>query len=184
MFVFSKIRHNNKDTPESLLRREEKKNKTHQKAGVSGRQFSKFILRIPDDWKKKPKSKHLHGAEGSWSPHAAWSWDWFSVEELFFFPWASVISSAFWKQIPKRCLFTPWIQLEEDVHHFCKQVKHKVMLFCMQVRMLQAESLHWYQRTMWGVHLPILHPKGGFSALSTWRENIIMYIKTSKAVKP
>lgn len=27
MFVFSKIRHNNKDTAESLLRREEKKNK-------------------------------------------------------------------------------------------------------------------------------------------------------------
>lgn len=32
MFVFSKIRHNNKDTPESLLRRreEKKKRKGHQ----------------------------------------------------------------------------------------------------------------------------------------------------------
>lgn len=49
MLVFSKIRHNNKDTPESLLRREEKK-KQKQKPSVSGRQFSKFILRIPDDF--------------------------------------------------------------------------------------------------------------------------------------
>lgn len=30
MLVFSKIRHNNKDTPESLLRREGKEKKSHQ----------------------------------------------------------------------------------------------------------------------------------------------------------
>lgn len=49
MFVFSKIRHNNKDTPESLLRRREEKKKKKRPL-VSGRQFSKFILRIPDDF--------------------------------------------------------------------------------------------------------------------------------------
>lgn len=49
MFVFSKIRHNNKDTPESLLRRREEKKKK-KRPSVSGRQFSKFILRIPDDF--------------------------------------------------------------------------------------------------------------------------------------
>lgn len=48
MLVFAKIRQNNKDTPESLLRRGEKKKK--EKPSVSGRQFNKFILRIPDDF--------------------------------------------------------------------------------------------------------------------------------------
>lgn len=47
MLVFAKIRQNNKDTPESLLRRGEKKK---EKPSVSGRQFNKFILRIPDDF--------------------------------------------------------------------------------------------------------------------------------------
>lgn len=49
MLVFTKIRHNNKDTPESLLTRGKKKKKK-EKPSVSGRQFSKFILRIPDDF--------------------------------------------------------------------------------------------------------------------------------------
>lgn len=42
MFVFSKIRHNNKDTPESLLRREEKRNETKQNT-PKGRSLRKTI---------------------------------------------------------------------------------------------------------------------------------------------
>lgn len=45
MLVFSKIRHNNKDNPESLLRREEKKKKGHQSLEDNlAKLFSEFQL--------------------------------------------------------------------------------------------------------------------------------------------
>lgn len=102
-----------------------------------------------------------------------------------FFSQASAIPSAFWKQIPKRCLFPPRTWLEEDCPSVLQadgaQGSSRSCSSACRSGCYKPETPHRYRREdVWSTP-PTPHPRAGFPALNTWKGNIIIYIKNSKA---